>query len=60
MDTEEVWKERAQHNKRNYGYNAHYEPELERSMKKVLYADPNYQFPVSWVDRYTGETRTLE
>lgn len=24
---------------RSWGYNAHYKPELERSMKKVLYAD---------------------
>ncbi|EAR99761.1 transmembrane protein, putative (macronuclear) [Tetrahymena thermophila SB210] len=59
-DTTEVWEKRAALNKRNWGYNAHYKPELERSMKKVLYADPNYKFPIEWPERYMAETKTLE
>lgn len=42
MDSDEVWAERAEENKRSHGFNAHYKPDLERSMKRVLYADPRY------------------
>ncbi|EGR33545.1 hypothetical protein IMG5_049820 [Ichthyophthirius multifiliis] len=59
-DSDQVWEQRAQINKRNWGYGATYKPTLERSMKKVLYADPNYKYAEEWPERYMGETRTLE
>jgi len=59
---EEEWQRRAQENKRDWGYNAVYRPELPKSKKKAIMEaqGENYRFATPWPERYMVERRTLE
>jgi len=59
---DEEWIARAQINKRNWGHNAYYKPELPRSRKRAIQEaqGENYRYASPWAEMYMVEKRTLE